>query len=68
MRMATASASGIEWLTEKNSQVERADLLPCALGDLVDDGGQAVLGELAAISASVSRDPISGMSARSRSR
>ncbi len=29
-------------------EVEGADLLPCALGDLARDGGQAVLGELAA--------------------
>ena len=33
VRIATASASGIEWLTAKNSQVERAELLDLLLLD-----------------------------------
>ena len=38
VRMPTAIASGIEWLTAKNSHVERPELLALALRDLERDG------------------------------
>ena len=47
VRMATASASGIEWLTAKNSQSNGPNELRLALHHLDRDRVEAVLGQLA---------------------
>jgi hypothetical protein len=68
VRMATASASGIEWLTAKNSSSKgpnerRSPSLTCSV-----TGTILCSVSLLRIRPSVSFEPTSGMSARSRSR
>ena len=68
VRMATASASGIEWFTEKNSRSKGPACcrVPSATSPVT--GVRRCSVSLLRTRARVSRDPISGMSARSRSR
>ena len=68
VRMATARASGIEWLTERNSRSNGPTCCRVPSVTSLTTGVMRCSVSLLLISARVSRDPISGMSARSRSR
>ncbi len=68
MRIATARPSGIEWLTAKNSQsnLPRSAWSPSATSR--STGRMLCSLSFSLMNASVSREPIRGMSGRSRSR
>ncbi|HST96764.1 MAG TPA: ribonuclease J [Geodermatophilus sp.] len=65
---ATASASGIEWLTEMNSQWNGPTRWSSPAATSTSVGSMRCSRSLAATSARVNRDPTRGMSPRSRSR
>ena len=68
VRIATASPSGIEWLTATNSQSKGARSIRSPSLTSRSSGRIRCSLSFSLISASVSREPISGMSGRSRSR
>ena len=65
---ATASASGIEWFTETNSQWNGPATWSSPAATSTSVGSIRCSRSLAATSARVNREPTSGMSPRSRSR
>ena len=65
---ATASASGIEWLTEMNSQWNGPATWSSPAATSTSGGSMRCSRSLAATRARVNREPTSGMSPRSRSR
>ena len=68
MWTATASASGIEWLTEMNSQWNGPATWSSPAATSTSVGSIRCSRSLASTSARVNREPTSGMSPRSRSR
>ena len=68
VRIATASASGIEWLTAKNSSPNGPSSTTSSSATGRSTGSMRCSRSLAASSARVKRLPRTGMSARSRSR
>ena len=68
VRMATASASGIEWLTARNSQLNGPNDCRVPAPASTVCGVIRCSASLLLIKARVSLEPTSGMSARSRSR
>ncbi len=68
MRIATASASGIEWLTARNSQSNGPNRSRSPSRTSSVYGVMRCSCSLASTIARVSREPITGMSGFSRSR
>ena len=68
VRMATASASGIEWLTARNSQSKGPNEAWFPSATSIWTGSRRCSASLLCTRARVSREPTSGMSRRLRSR